>query len=57
MNKQNKIFIFVQNILFMAYIYDSDLEFLKECENDDLRTLVDYLTTLTKMEMFVGQRV
>lgn len=29
----------------MAYIYDSDLEFLKECENDDLRTLVDYLTT------------
>ena len=28
----------------MAYRYDPDLEFLKNCENEDLRILVDYLT-------------
>lgn len=28
----------------MAYKYDSDLEFLKDCDNEDLRILVDYLT-------------
>ncbi|UZX28544.1 DUF3944 domain-containing protein [Riemerella anatipestifer] len=29
----------------MAYRYDPDLEFLKNCDNDDLKILVDYLTT------------
>lgn len=32
-------------ISIMAYKYDSDLEFLRDCENDDLKILVDYLTT------------
>lgn len=29
----------------MAYRYDPDLEFLRDCENEDLKILVDYLTT------------
>lgn len=33
-----------EKYLIMAYRYDPDLEFLKNCENEDLRILVDYLT-------------
>lgn len=28
----------------MAYIYDSDLEFLKNCSDEDLEILVKHLT-------------
>ena len=35
---------FCEKYLIMAYRYDPDLEFLKNCENEDLRILVDYLT-------------
>ena len=38
------MFIFVQNILFMAYTYDSDLEFLQYCDNQTLKDLTDIIT-------------